>query len=336
MRKGILSTFLLVFLITGCANTAQEYEIMFAEFNKEYHELASNLPHLKSANISINARKIEYDSTFNVTKSFGDLSFSEKRKSNYLDLLNPDFSRLSVGIDCFRKAAPSEKAAVNCFKGFQDYHERISAIMTELSVESAKEGFRKIYTSLKGLDSLVSVLNEWEKDYLAVALSQEFKEKYTLDEFAEAIDSFVAQHSPEQFKKLVRTARKNKRAEELELLLEREREAHRIRQEKAKRIRMKKIMDEINEADKLVWENRKKYKYSIGNKVCSYENDMGFVEKLGGLNIKILIIGKALERPGYFFGNNPNQDSQFQYTTMNKIIWMPKAGIAPCSFSYGT
>ncbi|CAI4164033.1 hypothetical protein ALT1644_30016 [Alteromonas macleodii] len=332
----ILCSSIIAFILAGCVTTPQEYKLKFAEVNEEYRQLANDLPHLRSASLSINVRKIEYKPLFIVTKSFGDVSFSDSSEDGYLDLLNPDFSRLSAPKGC-QASQGSEEDAVNCFKGFSDYHEETSPFMTELSISSAEDGLKDIYKNLKGLDSLVSAIPQEQYQYLDDALSQVFDERYTLDSFSDAVEQFVARYNTEQFEDLVNVVSETKQAEALVLAekLEKQKllEEQRTAEEQAERFRRKSLIADHNAANKRAWSERKNFEYNLGDKICSYDNVMGFVEKVANDNVKIQTVGKAQHDLGFFFGNNSNPGASFNFTPMSMILWKTKSEVAPCSFS---
>ena len=90
-------------------------------------------------------------------------------------------------------------------------------------------------------------------------------------------------------------------------------------------------------ASKEKWDSRITNKYAVGDKVCSRNNKMGFIEQAAGNNNKILWKGIVSNKiNGYFFGSLDLEEykkDKFYYTPINDITWESKENIAPCDFS---
>jgi hypothetical protein len=83
-----------------------------------------------------------------------------------------------------------------------------------------------------------------------------------------------------------------------------------------------------------VWNNRFNITYTPGDKVCSTNNQMGYIEIVNERNIKVLFKGTVKYRKAkFFFGEaDTHPDIEFSYNKTNEVTWVTKADIAPCNF----
>lgn len=107
---------------------------------------------------------------------------------------------------------------------------------------------------------------------------------------------------------------RNRRAQQL---------AERERRKQEENARLKKIYD--------TWKYRAELPKKIGQKVCTYDNQFGYVEKIASSNIQIRRLGKvANEKEGFFFKES---SKVFTYKTPeNEIIWDESYKWGSCNF----
>jgi hypothetical protein len=67
----------------------------------------------------------------------------------------------------------------------------------------------------------------------------------------------------------------------------------------------------------------------IGDKVCSFNNEFGYVERIEGDKIKFLKIGAVSKDQGYFFTGN---SSKFNFTRVDEFKWVDAGHLGLCYF----
>lgn len=86
----------------------------------------------------------------------------------------------------------------------------------------------------------------------------------------------------------------------------------------------------------LLWTNRAEADYQVGERVCSYDNKLGYIENTAENNHKVLWKGRVLNKDkGYFFGKRDQfsyKDDKFEYDQLDDIRWEPKEQIGKCEF----
>ncbi len=86
----------------------------------------------------------------------------------------------------------------------------------------------------------------------------------------------------------------------------------------------------------LLWTTRAKAEYQIGEKVCSYDNKLGYIENIAENNQKVLWKGRVLNKAkGYFFGKRDQfsyKEDKFEYDQLDDIRWETKEQIGKCDF----
>ena len=102
-----------------------------------------------------------------------------------------------------------------------------------------------------------------------------------------------------------------------------------------KRLARKKALDNHNEYRAAVWSNRFKLDYTPGDKVCSADNKMGYVESANERNVKVWFKGIVRDKESkFFFGNSDSlPDSKFYYRKVDETTWVAKGDIARCDFT---
>lgn len=79
------------------------------------------------------------------------------------------------------------------------------------------------------------------------------------------------------------------------------------------------------------WDNRLGAKYSIGDKVCTYDNNsFGYIEDLNANKMKIHVVGQADRKNGFFFSGI---DGNFNYKKVEAIRWFDRNELAHCNFN---
>lgn len=81
------------------------------------------------------------------------------------------------------------------------------------------------------------------------------------------------------------------------------------------------------------WTNRMSQKLKVGDKVCSYTNLFGYLEKMSGHKIKVHVVGDASQYKGdegYFF---QGASGEFQYTKIEAIRWFKRSEVSHCHFN---
>lgn len=79
------------------------------------------------------------------------------------------------------------------------------------------------------------------------------------------------------------------------------------------------------------FEAQSRIPYEIGDAVCTYDNKMGFVEKMTKNKAKVHIVGKGIEKNGLLF-DPKRYNKHFYVNNMDKYYWFPKREIAHCKF----
>lgn len=351
MLKNVLLVVSFNFFLAGCVSTPAENKDMLGEYNKEYSKYSLPLTNLKEANVAVNARKVNYAPTFLVTTTLGDLSFTKKRKPGHLNLLAPDFLDVLNSKGCSSSTPKAIEAAISCYSGFYDYSMELSPKGTERAIENAEEALKSVYDSLAKLDEFISIVPKENRTFVGEILAKEFDEKYTMEQFSDAIESFVLAYSEAKLLAGVEALAKQRQeallAAELQKIKDEEAEARRakwaeeakLRKERNRLFALEKEKEERaklalwNSEREKVWKNRNSQTFGLGDKVCNYQNVMGFIEKVSEENIKIQTYGKAQGPKGRFFGNLPTYNSQILYEPMDKVIWAAKGDYASCEFS---
>lgn len=351
MLKNFLLVISVSFFLAGCVSTPAENKDMLAVYDKEFSKYSSPLTYLKEANVAVNARRINYAPTFLISSTFGDLSFTKDRKRGHLNLLAPHFIDVLNSQKCGSKLSKSEEEASACYAGFYDYDMELTPKGTERAIENAEEALKSVYDSLAKLDEFISIVPKENRTFVGEILAKEFDEKYTMEQFSDAIESFVLAYSEAKLLAGVEALAKQRQeallAAELQKIKDKEAEARRakwaeeakLRKERNRLFALEKEKEERaklalwNSEREKVWKNRNSQTFGLGDKVCNYQNIMGFIEKVSEENIKIQTYGKAQGPKGRFFGNLPTYNSQILYEPMDKVIWAAKGDYASCDFS---
>lgn len=87
------------------------------------------------------------------------------------------------------------------------------------------------------------------------------------------------------------------------------------------------------------WNRRLTVNWQPGDKVCTKNNRIGFVESISNDKVKVLIKGILLDEysMNYFFGGRSRSEYKkdlFQTTDADDIFWYDKYEIAQCEFSF--
>lgn len=97
----------------------------------------------------------------------------------------------------------------------------------------------------------------------------------------------------------------------------------------------------LNQLNKLAWSN-KGSSLLVGDKVCTFDNKMGYVEGVANNKLKILWAAKLTNQAeGFFFGNMSysNMDSNkleqynYKYQTLNRYSWLSLSEVGACEFN---
>lgn len=105
--------------------------------------------------------------------------------------------------------------------------------------------------------------------------------------------------------------------------------------EKERKEREEKFRIELFELEQRIaqerWDNRLGAKYSIGDKVCTYDtNSFGYIEDLNTSKMKIHVVGQADRENGFFFSGI---DGNFNYKKVEAIRWFDRNELAHCNFN---
>jgi hypothetical protein len=103
-------------------------------------------------------------------------------------------------------------------------------------------------------------------------------------------------------------------------------------------------LDKLNKKQLAAWEATKlgTLNFNVGDSVCNYSNQMGFIEAIYNNKIKVLWTKKADNQPkGFWFGNmgydviDRQSKSNFQYsiTKSNEFTWEVNSKISTCPFN---
>lgn len=94
----------------------------------------------------------------------------------------------------------------------------------------------------------------------------------------------------------------------------------------------------INEAHLKIWDKRLAATYTVGDRVCSYNNLVGNVEQIAGNKVKVLWTRELDEREGYFFGklyptdyDKTSQQLKYSYQDIQRLDWVTTSEIAECT-----
>ena len=107
----------------------------------------------------------------------------------------------------------------------------------------------------------------------------------------------------------------------------------------------KSFIAKLNNIGRAVWKNRivSNKELNIGDKVCDYNNYIGFVEQISSKNVKVMWKRKAIvNNTGVFFGAMPNSYASsdeknqvnFQSTEVNDITWVTIDNISKCPVDF--
>jgi hypothetical protein len=92
-----------------------------------------------------------------------------------------------------------------------------------------------------------------------------------------------------------------------------------------------------NDITKITWNNRNSATLKLGQKVCTYNNHMGFADRIEDGNVRVLVKGKleTSYSKGYFFGNQTKYefDRAFHYQPQDSVTWFSQNEIADCDFT---
>lgn len=104
--------------------------------------------------------------------------------------------------------------------------------------------------------------------------------------------------------------------------------------EKERKEREEKLMIERFKMEQRIaqerWDNRLAAKYSIGDKVCTYDNNsFGYIEGLNASKMKVHVVGQANGKNGFFFSG---RKGGFNYKPIEAIRWFNRSELAPCYF----
>lgn len=112
------------------------------------------------------------------------------------------------------------------------------------------------------------------------------------------------------------------------------RQLPRIQVEEAKRLARKRAIEENDLAGAQNWTQRLNQTFVAGDRVCTPDNKMGFVEQANDENVKVWFRGQLIrENENYFFGNSRKMpDSRFDYRRVNEQTWVQHGEVATCNF----
>ncbi|GLR63944.1 hypothetical protein [Marinospirillum insulare] len=109
-----------------------------------------------------------------------------------------------------------------------------------------------------------------------------------------------------------------------------EEQAEKERKEREEKLRIELFKLEQRIAQER-WDNRLGAKYSIGDKVCTYDtNSFGYIEDLNINKMKVHVVGQADRKNGFFFSGI---DGNFNYKKVEAIRWFDRNELAHCNFN---
>jgi|GEM_PF-3623017 len=112
------------------------------------------------------------------------------------------------------------------------------------------------------------------------------------------------------------------------------RQLPRLQAAEAKRLARKRAIDDNDLAGAQNWSQRLNQTFVPGDRVCTPDNKMGFVEQANDKNVKVWFRGQLVrENINYFFGNSRNMPgSRFDYREISEQTWVLRGEVAICNF----
>ncbi len=341
-------------LLTGCVTTTPaKTKVEAQEMATELAQNHDGLEALISSGIKINFRRFQYSPVVLYENVFGDFNVSKQGyKKGYGDLLNLDLGMLP-NTTCGDANSSTIDHSTKCRITKTTYDHAVTFMGTKRAYDNSKDSLDKIYSELNKIDAFLKPMSVEERQYWGTAFVDEMKGRFTAEEFIAALKDYVVAYTdklPEikaQFEKQkvqrIHDEQKNKRLYEESKRRNEEnaRIARKQQLEKQQRIRRELAeerakLDEYNSAGRMVWSLRFNAAYSPGDKVCSYDNKLGYIENVSENSQKVLWKGRVLNRSqGYFFGNRNQttyKEDEFKYDKFDDTRWESKEKIGKCDF----
>lgn len=107
-------------------------------------------------------------------------------------------------------------------------------------------------------------------------------------------------------------------------------------QERAKeQARQKRLAEENQKKTVENWLALSHQAKAIGDKVCTYDNQLGFVDRIAQNKVKVLVVGRlgSFKSDGFFF-DELRRDKSFWFDKINEYRWFESNEVGACSFNY--
>ncbi len=337
-------------LLTGCVTTTPEKtKVEAQEMAAELAQNHDGLEALTSSGIKINFRRFQYSPVVLYESVFGDFNVSkEGHKKGYGDLLNLNLGSLP-NTTCGDANSSTIEHSTTCRITKTTYDHAVTFMGTKRAYDNSKGSLDKIYSELNKIDAFLKPMSVEERKFWGTAFVDDMKGRFTDEEFIAALKSYVVAFTDKlpvmkaQFEKQKgqriqeeRVYEESKRRNEENARIAREQQLEKQRKIRRELAKERAELEEYNSAGRIVWSLRYSAAYSLGDKVCSYDNKLGFIEYVSENNQKVLWKGRVLNRSqGYFFGNRNQttyKEDEFKYDKFDETRWESKEKIGKCDF----
>lgn len=339
-----------ILLITGCANSKVSQESNYEEYQEVINKIHRIIPSDKDIllfvnlefgwprhNANIEKMKFVKDGSIHVCTGDRALAYSSHWECQdglgYVDFLGDSLysAKMSLkGMDRLYRPPSNSSTFGNAI--WLDYREQL------LDLAKASDEYIAMYKkeiSARGLsfnDNAVDISFPESNQISFSWLTEKVRERSETAFIKQQVDIYIAkQESLKQKDEAMRLARLEayKKAD-----LKRQ---ARIIAEKAEKLEDEQQYKQAMVIAKKTWSNRFTASLEPGFKVCTLDNRMGFVERVEGSKVKVLVKGKLLPKfsERYFFGGETFDEfnsKRFLIEEIDSISWFDKGDIATCGF----